>query len=501
MSAPAQGQRIAAILGAGRTGAGWAARFALMGWDVRMHDPDMRAAPHFEAVLARARRSLPGLLDVAPPVEGTVSWHAGIADAVRGASWIQESVPERLDLKQSVLAELDDHAEPEAIIASSSAGIDLAQLQGDLPRRGRMVIARPLAPVYLVPLVELVASAASRDEVVEQARSTLLSLGCYPLRMGREEHLMGRLSAALWQEAAQLVADGAADAETVDDALRHGAALLWTQTGLFGTGPIAGEDLRVEVEEPVQTESDPLSGMPRAPRRAQPLHDVIDRLEARAGGLPDGRDAPQEVRDAALSSLLRGLKGADWGAGRLLRGMDRRYDDTPDLEALALTSPLPTASRTIPVDWVGQDGCVAEWRVAELMDGATWRLLRMVGCDEAEGDHQGGGGPSDRGETFLMAETHLRHLGVARAGDAVTVETQVLSFQGRHLQLFHKLWLDKRLVASAEVLLVHADRRERRPTVPAADLAARLSALAAAHQRLPRPEGSGRVAMRPEPEV
>ena len=94
---------IAAIIGGGVIGGGWAARFLLNGWDVRVFDPDPEAERKIGEVLANARRSLPGLSDVALPDEGRLSFHATIAEAVAGADWIQESVPERLEMKHQVL--------------------------------------------------------------------------------------------------------------------------------------------------------------------------------------------------------------------------------------------------------------------------------------------------------------------------------------------------------------------------------------------------------------
>ena len=98
--------RVAAIIGGGVIGGGWAARFALNGWKVQVFDPDPEAERKIGEVLANARRSLPGLTDVALPAEGEMTFHASIAEAVAGAEWIQESVPERLEIKHATFAEV-----------------------------------------------------------------------------------------------------------------------------------------------------------------------------------------------------------------------------------------------------------------------------------------------------------------------------------------------------------------------------------------------------------
>ncbi|MEM6478126.1 MAG: 3-hydroxyacyl-CoA dehydrogenase NAD-binding domain-containing protein, partial [Pseudomonadota bacterium] len=121
--------RAAAIIGGGVIGGGWAARFLLNGWDVRVFDPDPEAERKIGEVLANARRSLPGLYDRALPKEGRLSFHASMSECVAGASWIQESVPERLEMKHRVYADIQAHLDPEAVIGSSTSGFKPSELQ------------------------------------------------------------------------------------------------------------------------------------------------------------------------------------------------------------------------------------------------------------------------------------------------------------------------------------------------------------------------------------
>ena len=129
--------RQAAIIGGGVIGGGWAARFLLNGWDVVVADPDPEAARKVNAVLANARHALPGLTDVALPAEGRLRFVGSIAEAVKDASWVQESVPERLELKHNVLAQIQAHSRVGAIIASSTSGFKPSDLQQEL-RQGLM---------------------------------------------------------------------------------------------------------------------------------------------------------------------------------------------------------------------------------------------------------------------------------------------------------------------------------------------------------------------------
>jgi carnitine 3-dehydrogenase len=118
----AQKMKTAAIIGGGVIGGGWAARFLLNGWNVRVFDPDPEAERKISEVLDNARRSLPGLSEVALPPEGALTFHDELAEAVKGASWIQESVPERLEIKHKVFADLQTACDPDAVIGSSTSG-------------------------------------------------------------------------------------------------------------------------------------------------------------------------------------------------------------------------------------------------------------------------------------------------------------------------------------------------------------------------------------------
>jgi len=144
----------AAIIGGGVIGGGWAARFLLNGWDVRVFDPDPEAERKIGEVLANARRSLPGLSDMPLPPEGKLSFHADLGEAVTGAAWIQESVPERLDLKLKVYRSIQEACDPGAILGSSTSGFKPSELQEGALRPGQIVVTHPFNPVYLLPLID-----------------------------------------------------------------------------------------------------------------------------------------------------------------------------------------------------------------------------------------------------------------------------------------------------------------------------------------------------------
>ncbi len=183
----------AAIIGGGVIGGGWAARFLLNGWDVDIFDPDPDAGRKIEDVLANARRALPGLYNRALPNEGRLRFANSMEEAVKNALWIQESVPERLDVKHSVLEVLSSEKTNDAILASSTSGFKPSQLN---EKGANCIVAHPFNPVYLLPLIELVGD----PQICADAADILHEIGMYPLRVRKEidAHIADRFLEAVW---------------------------------------------------------------------------------------------------------------------------------------------------------------------------------------------------------------------------------------------------------------------------------------------------------------
>mgnify|MGYP000359393772 CR=1 FL=1 len=311
----------AAIIGGGVIGGGWAARFLLNGWNVAVFDPAADAVRKLEEVLANARRALPDLYDCELPAEGQLSFHAELADAASGADWIQESVPERLDLKLSVLAEIEDAAPAAAIIGSSTSGFRPSQLSEGMKHPDRLLVAHPFNPVYLLPLVELVPSAAVGEDTQARASEVLTSLGMKPLIVRREidAHIADRLLEAVWREALWLVRDGICTTAELDDAIRYGFGLRWAQMGLFETYRIAGGEAGMKhfMAQFGPALQWPWSRLTDVPDFDDDLVDLIAGQSDAQSGHMSIREL-ERLRDRNLIGIMRALKETGTGAGDVL---------------------------------------------------------------------------------------------------------------------------------------------------------------------------------------
>ncbi len=478
---------IAAIIGGGVIGGGWAARFLLMGWDVRVFDPDPEAQRKIGEVLDNARRSLPGLSDVDLPVEGTLSFHDTMSEAVEGAIWIQESVPERIELKRKVYQALQAACDPDAVIGSSTSGFKPSELQDCASRPEQIVVAHPFNPVYLLPLVELVATDKNAPDFVDKAATLLTGVGMHPLRVRAEidAHIADRFLEAVWREALWLIKDGIATTEEIDDAIRYGFGLRWAQMGLFETYRVAGGEagMRHFMAQFGPALEWPWTKLMDVPELTDELIDAIADQSDAQSGMHSIRDL-ERIRDNNLVTILRGLKAQDWGAGRLLNAQDRRVNSLPEtLDDIAdLAKPVTTVARAVPLDWTDYNGHMNEARYLQAFGDATDKLMALVGCDA---DYIASGG------SYFTAETHIRHLDEVYAGTRIRIDTQVVEGAGKKMHLFHWMFAGDRLLATGEHMLIHVSLATRKASVPDDRVAVPLARIAQAHAGLPLPEGAG----------
>jgi len=323
--------RKAAAIGGGVIGAGWVARLVLNGIDVSIFDPDPEAARKVDEVVAGARRAYRRMLPDGLPAEGAAVFAKTIAEAVSGADLIQESVPERLDIKHRVLAEIDAHAPADALVGSSTSGIKPSDMQTAMSRPERLVVAHPFNPVYLLPLVEIVAGERTSKDFVEKARALYAAIGMKPVVIRKEiEAFVGdRLLEALWREALWLIKDDVTTVEELDDIMRYSFGLRWAQMGLFQTYRIAGGEagMRHFMAQFGPCLSWPWTKLMDVPELTDELVEKIaTQSDEQAGGLSI-RDL-ERIRDDNLVAIMQALsvqdEGRGWGAGALYNQFTRQ---------------------------------------------------------------------------------------------------------------------------------------------------------------------------------
>ena len=482
----AERPRTVALLGGGVIGGGWAARFALNGVDVRLYDPAPEAAATVEEMLANARRALRRLTLAPLPAEGAVTLVDTPEEAVAGAEFVQESAPEREGLKVALLAAASRAAAPDVVFATSTSGLLPSRLQADMAHPERFTVGHPFNPVYLLPLVELCGGARTAPETLDRAGAVYRSVGMRPLPLRREidAFVADRLLEALWREALWLVADDVATVEEIDDAIRFGAGLRWAAMGTFMTYRIGGgaAGMRHFMEHFGPALELPWTKLTDVPELTREL---VDRIVAQSDAQADGRDVREleRLRDDCLVSLIQGLRTHDVGAGAVLAAYERAlFADAPAAAPAATDGPLRLHATVVAPDWIDYNGHAHESRYLQVFGDTTDALLRHLGVD------------LDAGSSYYTVESHLSHLGQARADERLHTTTQVLAIDPKRLHVFHALYRtgDDALIATAEQMLLHVDTRTERASAADPALLGGFVALAAAHAALPRPERAGR---------
>ena len=235
-----------AAVGGGVIGNGWVAAFLGSGRAVRLHDPVPGAGTRTRAHVAGAWDQMVELGLARPGDDWTArfSTHDTLAQALDGADFVQESTPERIDLKQALFAQLDQLALADVLVASSTSSLPVSELQAGLASAHRCVLGHPFNPVHLIPLVEVGGGDQTDPRAIDTALAFYAAIGKQPIRLNREifGHIGNRLTAAMFREAVSLVADGYATVADIDRAIQHSFALKWAIQGQFTTFHTSGGD-------------------------------------------------------------------------------------------------------------------------------------------------------------------------------------------------------------------------------------------------------------------
>lgn len=301
-----------AVVGCGVVGASWAAFFLSRGFDVRATDPAPDAEARLHEAVADAWPSLEqlGLADGASPAR--LSFCADLADAVAGATFVQENGPEREEVKQELFGTLDALLPAQVLLASSSSTLMPSSLQARCERHPeRVVVGHPFNPAHLIPLVEVVGGRRTSAEAVDRAVAFYAGVGKRPIRLQRElpGHVANRLQAALWREAYSLVESGVATVADVDAAVAHGPGLRWALLGPLANQHLSGgagglAHVLAHLGPPTQAIMDDLGTARLGPALVETLvqgvHDELAGIDSRA---------LVETRDALLLRLLADKSG------------------------------------------------------------------------------------------------------------------------------------------------------------------------------------------------
>lgn len=264
-----------AIVGSGLIGRAWAVVFASHGFSVALYDAKPDAA---RAARAHARKTLKALAGqglVADP-DGAfmrIRVATDLADALKGATLVQENGPETIEAKRALFGEMDRLAPKGAILASSTSFIVTSRFSEDLPGRARCLVAHPVNPPHLVPIVEIAPAPWTDPKVVARAKAIYEKAGQVPIVLRKESpgFVLNRLQAVLLAEAFRIVGEGVCSPKDLDKTIKDGLGLRWSFMGPFET---------IELNAP--------GGIPDYAARYSPsLSDMVQRSEARPAFTPE----------------------------------------------------------------------------------------------------------------------------------------------------------------------------------------------------------------------
>lgn len=304
-----------AIVGAGLIGQAWAIVFARGGCQVAVWDGDSQALARAHELIARQVRELENqkLLNDAETALSRIQVSDQLEQALEGAVYVQENLPERLDIKKEIFARMDGLAAPDAILASSTSSIPASAFTEALPGRQRCLVSHPVNPPYLIPVVELCGAPWTDRDVIERARKIMLDVRQKPVIVHKELEgfVLNRLQGALLREAFRLVESGAVSAEDLDVTVKDGLGLRWSFMGPF-------ETIDLNAPDGVQDYCARYGGMFQSIAMEQTgtgpwSENLVEAIEReRRGLLPKARLLERRLwRDERLMALLRHKHQAD----------------------------------------------------------------------------------------------------------------------------------------------------------------------------------------------
>ena len=231
-----------AVIGIGVIGTGWIIRFLYNQKKIKVYDPNIEQKKNLLKEIKRVEPTLKKIYKKKINLSKQLEFSKSLKDAVENADLIQENAPENENLKKNLIKEISKYSKINSIIASSSSGLLPSKIQSKCKNPKRLIIAHPFNPVYLLPLVELVAGKKTDKKFINKANLFYSNIGMKTLILKKElpGYLSDRLQESIWRESLHIINEGYASTQDLDDAIIYGPGLRWSLMGTFLTFHLAG---------------------------------------------------------------------------------------------------------------------------------------------------------------------------------------------------------------------------------------------------------------------
>jgi carnitine 3-dehydrogenase len=231
-----------AVVGIGVIGTGWIIRFLYNQKKIKVYDPNLDQKKNLLKEIKRVEPALRKIYKKKINLSKQLEFSDSLEEAVQNADLIQENAPENETLKKNLIKEISQYSKINSIIASSSSGLLPSKIQSKCKNPKRLIIAHPFNPVYLLPLVELVAGKQTDKKFINKANMFYSNIGMKTLILKKElpGYLSDRLQESMWRESLHIINEGYASTQDLDDAIIYGPGLRWSLMGTFLTFHLAG---------------------------------------------------------------------------------------------------------------------------------------------------------------------------------------------------------------------------------------------------------------------
>jgi len=317
------------LLGTGVIGAGWAARALHTGINVVASDIDPKMEDWINEAVENALPSLQSLTEgITLPPKGKLTFTTDPISMSQQVDFIQENIPEVLDIKRKSLKSIAEVTNKEIIISSSTSGFMPTELQQGMPFPERFIVGHPFNPVYLCPLVEIVGGKETSDKVKKIAKIFYESMGMHTLMLRKEVpgHISDRLQEAMWREILHALNDDIATTGELDESIVYGPGLRWSIMGMNQIYMIAGGKggARHFIEQFGPALKWPWSHL-KAPELS---NEIIDRFVEGVEAQSQGKSIREmeKIRDECLVAIQKVLSKHNMGAGKTLNEFKKKIE-------------------------------------------------------------------------------------------------------------------------------------------------------------------------------